>query len=130
MMRLWCYCAKRRAAISNLKSKNLLQLQGHTPHSMALGESGDISNLCQFRWYEWYYFKKCKASFPEPAEELGCCLVPSKNEGNEIFQSVIHMNGRVVPRRSLHRLIPGAGPVLARTLVDIRHSFIGARLKN
>ena len=52
-MKLWCYCAERRAAISNLTAKNIFQLQGHTPHSMILGEPGDISNLCQFGWYEW-----------------------------------------------------------------------------
>ena len=52
-MKLWCHCAERRAAISNLTSKNMFQLQGQKPHSMTLGEPGDISNLCQYGWYEW-----------------------------------------------------------------------------
>ena len=50
--KLWCYCAERRAAISNLTAKNMFQLQEQNPHSMTLGENGDISNLCQCGWYE------------------------------------------------------------------------------
>ena len=98
-MELWCYCAERRAAISNLTSKNLFQLQVQNLHSMALGEPGDVSNLCQFRWYEWCCVSQVKKDFSEPAEDLGRCLVPSNNEGNEMYQSVIQMNGRVFPRQ-------------------------------
>ena len=65
-MKLWCNCAEHRAAISKLTAKNLFQLQGHTPHSITLGEPGDVSNLCQFGWYEWCYFSQGKAYFPEP----------------------------------------------------------------
>ena len=70
-MELWCYFAERRAAISNLTSKNLFQLQVQNPHSMALGEPGDVSNLCQFRWYEWCCVSQVKKDFSEPAEDLG-----------------------------------------------------------
>ena len=73
---------------------------------MILGEPGDISKLCQFGWYEWCYFTQGKASFPEPAKELGRCIGPSNNEGNEMCKSVIQTNGRVVPRRSLRHLRP------------------------
>ena len=31
-MKLWCYCAERRVAISNRTAKNIFQLQGQTPH--------------------------------------------------------------------------------------------------
>ena len=103
-MELWCYCAERRAAISNLTSKNLFQLQVQNPHLMALGEPGDVSNLCQFGWYEWCCVSQVKKDFSEPAEDLGRCLVPSNNEGNEMCQSVLQMNGQVVPRRSLCRI--------------------------
>ena len=73
---------------------------------MTLDDPVYISNLCQFGWYELYYFRQGKAYFPEPAEELCRCLGPSKNGGNEMCQSVPQMNGRVVPFRSLHRLRP------------------------
>ena len=48
----WDYCAERRAAITNMTAKDLFQLQGQTPHFAKFGEEGDISNICQFGWYE------------------------------------------------------------------------------
>ena len=40
------------------------------------------------------------------AEVIGCCLGLAKNEGNEMTQWVLNINGKVVPRRSLHRMRP------------------------
>ena len=63
-----------------------------------------ISNLCQFGWYEWVYFREDSASFPFLKEQLGRCLGPAKNEGNEMAQWVLKDNGKVLPRRTLRRL--------------------------
>ena len=53
---LWDYAAERRAAILSLTARDLFQLQGSNPYTPTFGEEGDISNLCQFGWYEWVYF--------------------------------------------------------------------------
>ena len=53
----WDYCAERRASITNMTAKNMFQLQGQTPHFATFGEQGDISNICQFGWYGWVYFR-------------------------------------------------------------------------
>lgn len=101
---LWDYCAERRALIFNLTAKNLFQLQGQNPYTATFGEEGDISNLCQFGWYEWVYFRDGSQAFPTMRECLGRCLGPAKNEGNEMAQWILKMNGQIVPRRSLRRL--------------------------
>ena len=60
----WDYCAERRALINNLTAKNLFQLNGTNPNFKITGNTGDISNLCQFRWFEWcYYCNSSKFSF-------------------------------------------------------------------
>jgi hypothetical protein len=46
------YCTERRARIHNLTAKSNFKLQGSDPYTLTLGEGGDISNLCQFAWYE------------------------------------------------------------------------------
>ena len=103
-LRLWCFCAERRADIFTLTAKNLFQLQGQNPYLATLGKMGDISNLCSFAWYEWVYFRQGKSPFPLMKEELGRCLGPTKNEGNEMAQWVLQQNGKIVPRRTLRRL--------------------------
>ena len=69
-----------------------------------LGEMGDISNLFQFVWYEWVYFRQETAAFLFQKQELGRCLGPTKNDGNEMCQWFLQQNGQVVPRRTLRRL--------------------------
>ena len=102
-MRLWCYAAERRASIMTMTANNLFQLQGQNPHMATLGDMADISILCQFRWYEWCYFRWNTAKFPYQVEVLGRCLGPTKDEGNVMAQWILQINGNIVPRRTLRR---------------------------
>ena len=52
-----------------LTENNLLKLKGQNPYMENLVEMGDISNLCQFGWYEWVYFRQKTAAFPFQKEE-------------------------------------------------------------
>ena len=83
-MVLWDYAIERRAAISNLISCPLFQNNDLTPHAATFGSQGDISNLCNFGWYEWVYHRD-HGSFPENKEKLGRVLGPIKNEGKNIW---------------------------------------------
>ena len=60
----WEYWSERRARINNITDKNLFQLEGQTLHFTVTGEEADISNLCQFDWYQWCYFREQKSDFP------------------------------------------------------------------
>ena len=100
----WDYCMERRARVNNLTAKNLFQLEGQTPHFTVTGEEGDISNLCQYDWYQWCYYREQGAAFPMHREVLGRVLGPAKGEGNEMAQWILKSNGNVVPRRSLRPL--------------------------
>ena len=53
---LWNYTEDQRAAILFLKARDIFQLQGSNPYTSTFGKEVDISNLCQFAWYEWVYF--------------------------------------------------------------------------
>ena len=68
------------------------------------GDQGDISNLCQFRWYDWCYFWDHKAPFPHNQEVLGRILGPARGEGNELPQWVLKSNDNVVPRQTIQAL--------------------------
>jgi hypothetical protein len=49
----WDYCVERRARINNLMAKDPSQLHGYNAHTATTGDEGDISNLCQYKWYDW-----------------------------------------------------------------------------
>jgi len=66
---------------------------------------GDISNLCNFSWYEWCYFREeSNHKFPYQKEYLGRVIGPMKNEGNEMAQAILNAKGNVLPHRSVRRL--------------------------
>ena len=100
----WDYCAERRARINNLTARNLFQLDGRNAEFSVTGEEGDISNLCQFEWYSWCYFREDKSPFPYPKAILGRVLGPAKGEGNEMAQWILKANGKIVPRRTVRPL--------------------------
>ena len=104
-MRLWDYCAERRALIHNVTPRDLFQLNGNTPITATLGIQGDISNICQFQWYEWCYYREEGGNmFPFQKRKLGRVLGPMKNHGNEMAQAILTIDGSVVPRRSVSKI--------------------------
>ena len=104
-MVLWDYCLERRARIHNVTPRDLFQLNGNTPVAATFGKQGDISNICQFGWYDWCYYRDDGVmAYPNQKEKLGRILGPTKNEGNEMVQAVLNSKGIVVPRRTVRRL--------------------------
>jgi hypothetical protein len=97
----WDYCVERRARINNLTAKNNFKLHGSNAHTMLTGTEGDISNLCQYGWYDWCYYREQKAKFPFNREVLGRVLGPAKGGGNKMAQWVLKANGNVVPHRTV-----------------------------
>ena len=100
----WDYCVERRTRINNLTAKSTFTLHGSNAYTATTSKEGDISNLCQYDWYEWCYFRDHGAGFPFNKEVLGRVLGPSRGEGNEMAQWILKSNGQVVPRRSLRPL--------------------------
>ena len=104
-MSLWPFCARRRALIHNLTPRDLYQSQGRSPYEITTGEQGDISNLCQFDWYDWcYYRERSNVQWPYQVEKLGRVLCPTKDESNTMAQYVLNDLGKIVPRRSIRPL--------------------------
>jgi hypothetical protein len=65
---LWDYCVERRACINNLTAKDIFKLHSTNAHTALTGDIGDISNLCQYRWYDWCYFQEQKEKFSSIAK--------------------------------------------------------------
>ena len=102
-MVLWDYAIERRALIHNSVPHPLSQAQGKTPHECTFGNQSDISNVYNYGWYEWVYYRDF-GSFPENKKKLGRTLVPYKNEGKEMSQSIASSSGCVITRRTVRSL--------------------------
>ena len=102
-MVLWDYCIQRRAKIHNVTPRNLFQNDGLAPFTATFGVQDDISNICNFGWCEWVYYRD-HGIFPINKEKLGKVLGPLKNEGNEMAQAILTHNGKIIPHRTIHHL--------------------------
>ena len=67
------------------------------------GSEGDISNICNFGWYKWVYYRD-HGNFPENKQELGHVLGPMQNEGNEMAQGVLNSKAKIVSRHTICKL--------------------------
>jgi hypothetical protein len=127
-MVLWDFAIERRAAIMNLTARDTNKLRRLNPYTATYGDVGDISNLCQFGWFEWvWYLEDRKASrfgFPHAIKKLGRCLGPSRGFGNELCQWVLSQNGKVLPRRTIARLSPAELAVTNEVEQERRKRFM------
>ena len=73
------------------------------PHTATTGEEGDIFNLCQYKWYDWCYYREHTAKFPQPRSPWAC-VCPARVKGNKMAQWVLKANGNVILRCSLQPL--------------------------
>eukprot|EP00984_Skeletonema_dohrnii_P000995 scaffold318_cov96-Skeletonema_dohrnii-CCMP3373.AAC.6 len=102
----WCYAMERRVAIMNLTSKSDFKLRGANPYLATFGQTGDISNICHFTFFDWCYYRDNTEGYPNMRENLGRCLGPTRNEGNEMAQWILTKKGTVIVRRTLRKLTP------------------------
>ena len=74
---LWDYCAEHKALTNNVTVSNLPQAQGQTPYQTVYNEEADISNVCQFAFYDWG--KRTLSTPTTPRlnflSKTGCCAV-------------------------------------------------------
>ena len=52
---LWEYCFKIKSSINNLKASILFLLEGINHYFKMHNTAGDISNLCNYKFYKWIY---------------------------------------------------------------------------
>ena len=64
--RLLDYCAELQAKIRCHKVPDIPTLNGQVPKTVVTGNTADISELVEFVWYQWVYYRDDKTSFTFP----------------------------------------------------------------
>ena len=74
---LWDHCIKLIALIWSHTAHTVYELQGEVPETIMTGQMVDISNICEYDWYEWVMFPDNTTSFPDDKLTLGRYLGPA-----------------------------------------------------
>ena len=97
---IWYYEIQSRSLIHNAVHHSLFQDQGKTHYECTFGYQSYISNVYNFGWSEWVFYRDF-GSFPENKEKLGKILGPCNNEGNQTSQCSVASSGHVITRQTV-----------------------------
>jgi hypothetical protein len=79
-------------------------LQGEVPETVMSGETSDISQFCEFAFYDWIMFRDQPVAFPDDNPVLGRYLGPAIDVGPALTAKILKANGEVVYRLTYHAL--------------------------
>ena len=78
---LWDDCLELEAKIWSSTASNIFELEGEVPKTVMNGETSNITQLCEFGWYDWVYFCDNAVTYPDDKWVLGRWLEPSIGVG-------------------------------------------------
>ena len=125
---LWDHCLELESRVRSCTAHDLYMLDGEVPETVMKGHTADISQICEFAWYEWVMFIDSPAQYPENREELGRYLGPAVDVGTALTAKILKANGEVVPRSTLRALSPEelANPVHQERRAQFDKSIVDA----
>ena len=68
---LWDNCSELEAKIQSSTASNIFELEGEVPKTVMNGETTNITQLCEFGWYDWVYFHDNVVTYPDDKWVLG-----------------------------------------------------------
>ena len=54
--KLWDDCLELEGYIRSNTAHDIFMLNGEVPETIMSGKTSDISQFCEFEWYDWVYF--------------------------------------------------------------------------
>jgi hypothetical protein len=105
--RLWDDCIELASLVLSSTAHESYKLQGQVPETIIMGQTADISHLCEFPWYAWVLFHESVTQFPEDKIILGKYLGPTDpGIGSVMSAKILKSNGEVVRRNTFRLLSP------------------------
>ena len=68
---LWDDCLELEAKIQSSTASNIFELEGEVPKTAMNGETTNITQLCEFGWYDCVYFHDNAVTYPNDKWVLG-----------------------------------------------------------
>ena len=103
---LWDNCLELEAYTQYNTALDTFDLDEMTTDTKMLGETSTITIFCEFRWYQWVYFRDTSVTFPGDKLVLGMYCGPSIDVGPVLTDKIMRNNGKQVHRSTYRELTP------------------------
>ena len=103
--RLWDHCLELASLVRSHTAHAMYKLDGEVPETIMMGQTADISFICEFGWYDWVYYNEAQAQFPDDKVCLGKYIGPTDPEvGSVLTAKILKSNGEVIRRNTFRHL--------------------------
>ena len=85
-------------------ASNIFELEGEVPKVVMNGETTNITQLCEFGWYDWVFIHDNAVTYPDDKWVHGQWLGPSIGVGPALCAKLLKGNGQRVYRLSYRHL--------------------------
>ena len=75
--RLWDRCIELEALIRSNTALDIYGLEVQVPKTVMTGQVSDISNLCEYEWFQWVMYYQPKEGYTDDNMQMGQYLRPA-----------------------------------------------------
>ena len=86
---LWDHCLELEALIRSHTALDIYGREGKIPEAVMSGQTGNISSLCEFEWYQWVMLFQPKETYPEDKMFIGRWLIPAIDVGTAMTYKIL-----------------------------------------
>ena len=98
---LWDHCIELEALICSHTALDLYGLEGQVPETVMSGQTGDISSMCEFEWFEWVMFFQPKETYLDDKMFIGIWIGPAIDVSTAMTYNILRPDGGYVCRSTL-----------------------------
>ena len=91
----WADAIELEAYVRSNTAHDIYILQGKVPETLMSGETSDISQFCEFAFYDWIMFRDQPVAFPDDNPVLGRYLGPAIDVGPALTAKILEQMGRL-----------------------------------
>ena len=99
--RLWDHCIELEAMIRLHTALEIYALQGQVPETLMTGQTVDISNICEYEWFQWVINYEPPLTYPDDKICIGRYLGPAIDVGTAVTYKILKPNGKYVCRSTV-----------------------------
>ena len=103
---LWDHCIELEALIRSHTALDIYGLEGQVPETVMSGQTGDISSLCEFEWFEWVMFFQPKETYPDDKMFIVRWIGPEIDVGTAMTYNILRPDGGYLCRSTVRTWTP------------------------
>ena len=98
---LWDHCIELEVLIRSHTALDIYGLEGQFLETVMSGQTGDISSLCEFEWFEWVILFQPKETYPDEKMFIDRWLGPAIDVGTVMNYKILRPDGAYLCRSTL-----------------------------